>query len=668
VANALLKLLGPEYEAAARRTHALYERECAGVVEGVPGARLVSIPIQIYHCLPWLFSDLFPEAADDDLCRVGAAGLLYFGHVLILDRALDGDRVPNGAELLVGSFMHERALTLLFPRLPAETEAWRLLARYAREYAAAVIAEKQRQGRAAPLSWERFAELASGKAAILKASPAMVACIAGRAERVGEAEAFLAPFSVAAQVEDDLSDWRADYAARHYGYLLTRALEVAGADGAEGARPPEEEVGHALFYSDVAAGALERAVECCTRSAELAAGAGAARWARFAGMYGARLRTLASGFAAHRTRGLATPAAAAGGAAAALDRLVGRLAQEHALGYPEARHTMRFPRELGFSAADDVHHGDVFPRAVLGWLYHEMERAGRALPGGMVDENLKALLCLRPEGEAGGWSYFPTLPELAPDSDDLAQVMHAAAARPSPGHDAAFAYPIRLVLDRHPAREDGAVETWIVDPAAPEHRRERYHASIERLWGRGADAEVVANLFAALYARDPVAYGDAARAGTAFVASCQGEDGSWGSTWYVGPFYGAFAACRLLRAVQPGHPALGRALAFLRRTQRPDGGWAADGTRSDALSTALALLALLEAGESPLAAAVVTAVRHLVLVQRQDGLWPRAPFIRMDMNRAAGREARYVTYGSATMSAAFAGAALVRAAAAGEAA
>jgi squalene-hopene/tetraprenyl-beta-curcumene cyclase len=326
---------------------------------------------------------------------------------------------------------------------------------------------------------------------------------------------------------------------------------------------------------------------------------------------------------------------------------------------------MGFAHALGFTGAEEVHHGGVFARAVLGWMYGVAERAGLRLPDGVRDANLAALKAMRPDGERGGWSYFPTLPELAPDADDLAQVIHAFGPGAAAHWDALFDVPVRLVLDHH-AHPDGAVDTWIVDPGAPTERQTRYRDAIGRWWGRGVDAEVVANFFAALHAHAPGVAPDAVRAGAEWVAGRQRADGSWTSTWYVGPFYGTFAACRLVSAVLPGHPSLGRAAAFLRQTQRADGGWASNG-RSDPLSTALALLALLEAGGEAREPGLDDAVRHLLVSQRSDGLWPCSDFIRMDLSRAAGGPARWATYGSATMAAAFAGAALLKSAEACEA-
>lgn len=659
--TALLTLLGPRHAAAAERVASRYEAEAARALAFLPGAAPEPVPPHVCHCLPWLFAEVFPGVEDEALCQVAVSGLLYQAHVLTLDRVIDGDDRADGRALLAGSLLHERALTLLFPLLPPDTSAWERLAGYVREYATAVLQEKRHHGRVGPYPWARFEEIARGKAAILKASPMMVACMAGRADRVPEIEAVLDPYSLAVQVQDDLEDWRADYAAGRHSHLLTEALESLGGAGEGAGRPSVEEVGHALFHGGLAERALARAAAACAESEARAVALGAPDWAGFAGLFRARLEELVGGFERVRRRAVAA-GAGPDDVRGALARAFARLDGERAGGYRESWHSMGFAHDQGFTGASEVQHGTVFQRAVLGWLFALAERAGQALPPGAVDENLEALEGLRRTGERGGWSYFPDLPELAPDSDDLAQVIHAVCARPTPARLALLEEPVALVLGHH-RHASGAVDTWLIDPAAPPARQERYRTWIARAWGRGTDPEVVANFFSALHALDPEGHAEAVRAGAAYVAGCQEEDGSWTSSWYVGPYYGTWTACRLLRAVDPAHPALARARAFLERTRRPDGGWGA-AERSTPLQTALGLLALTEAGGPGARALARDAVRHLLLVQRADGMWSRDPLIRMNLRRSdPAARAQWIFHGSGTLTTAFACAALLGAAA-----
>jgi squalene-hopene/tetraprenyl-beta-curcumene cyclase len=117
----------------------------------------------------------------------------------------------------------------------------------------------------------------------------------------------------------------------------------------------------------------------------------------------------------------------------------------------------------------------------------------------------------------------------------------------------------------------------------------------------------------------------------------QETDGSWFGRWGANHLYGTGAALpALIRAgVDPSHPAIRRAVAWLEGCQNEDGGWGEDlrsytdasrrgcGT-STASQTAWALLALLAADEA--SDAIERGIRWLVCTQREDGGWEEPQF------------------------------------------
>jgi len=133
-------------------------------------------------------------------------------------------------------------------------------------------------------------------------------------------------------------------------------------------------------------------------------------------------------------------------------------------------------------------------------------------------------------------------------------------------------------------------------------------------------------------AKDPEA-----RRALAWLLRAQEDDGSWFGRWGANHVYGTGAAIpALVRAGLPaGHPAVRRGVRWLESCQNEDGGfgedlrsyqdraWRGRGT-STASQTAWALLALIEAdGRSP---AVERAVAWLVRTQRPDGNWDEPEF------------------------------------------
>jgi len=125
--------------------------------------------------------------------------------------------------------------------------------------------------------------------------------------------------------------------------------------------------------------------------------------------------------------------------------------------------------------------------------------------------------------------------------------------------------------------------------------------------------------------------------GGQFLISDQRADGSWEGSWGVCFTYGTwFGVSGVVAAgVRPEHPSLRAAARFLLERQRSDGGWSetlescrrrsyTEGTRSHAVMTSWALLALAAAGEIN-SDAVQRGVSWLRAQQRPDGRWPAEP-------------------------------------------
>ena len=114
----------------------------------------------------------------------------------------------------------------------------------------------------------------------------------------------------------------------------------------------------------------------------------------------------------------------------------------------------------------------------------------------------------------------------------------------------------------------------------------------------------------------------------------QEENGSWFGRWGTNYIYGTWSVLVALEAVGPGpdEARIRRAVDWLKRAQRPDGGWGEDcgtyfdtkkagrGYGSTSFQTAWAMLGLMAAGEfnSP---EVRRGAEYLVRTQQMDGLW-----------------------------------------------
>lgn len=131
----------------------------------------------------------------------------------------------------------------------------------------------------------------------------------------------------------------------------------------------------------------------------------------------------------------------------------------------------------------------------------------------------------------------------------------------------------------------------------------------------------------------------------AYLRRTQKPDGSWFGRWGTNYIYGTWSVLCALNAAGVAHDdkAIRRAVAWLRSTQRDDGGWGEDEEsyadappgrykESTPSQTAWALLGLMAAGvvDDP---AVACGVAHLATTQRADGEWTELPYTAVGFPR-----------------------------------
>jgi squalene-hopene/tetraprenyl-beta-curcumene cyclase len=338
----------------------------------------------------------------------------------------------------------------------------------------------------------------------------------------------------------------------------------------------------------------------------------------------------------------------------AIERANQHLLAQAEAGFPETRHTMGFPRKEGFQAKQERHSSDVFARAVLASvlldirdLSDEDERFRETLRD-IAHRESHYVARAKLKDRAGGWSYFPDLPELPPDLDSLSAALFLFA-RIAPEYTPLCDEPLRIALEG--LMPDGSLNTWIIASRDAPDQQARMKEAVALHWGDEADVEVCARFFRALITLNHYKYQQAVMRGAHYVQEQQQPDGSWRASWYWGQAYGSSLCIDLLRHLGVGEQAQSRAERFFLASQRQNGGWGM--WESVPLDTALSLWAL---GRSVLLDhpdVVERAVGFLLDFQAQDGRWNPSPWIRMEVGRAKGQTSHTLSYQSATLTTAF---------------
>jgi hypothetical protein len=287
--------------------------------------------------------------------------------------------------------------------------------------------------------------------------------------------------------------------------------------------------------------------------------------------------------------------------------------------YSEAIHWLRLPR---LDWRFEVHPAIVAQRAVILDALLDARDAGVDVPVPVIADDTLRILEMKHQSVRGGWSYIASVPELPPDADDLGQILQVLTR--VGGSELALTCDegIRLLLDA--AQPRGRIGTWLIDPLGQSAADERVLQYLAVMGGWGVHPEVVANFGYGLWLYDRERFADSLEGIADYLSTVQHADGSWTSRWYSGPFYGTYKALALLSAVRRRTGPITLARRFLRDTQRPGGAWGQ--TQAEALSTALAVLALLQVGAADDTGSIAAGVRALEAMQR-DGVADACPWI-----------------------------------------
>ncbi|WP_224372689.1 class 1 isoprenoid biosynthesis enzyme [Hyalangium versicolor] len=544
--------------------------------------------ISNYLDLPYFFLPAFPHLSARAIRPLAAFTQLMNGAILQHDKLADGDITPPraGEAAMRLMAMQFEACHLLAPSIPAHAPFWKRLRTDLAEYAHAHVEERRFARGQRP--WREYTEEVARRIILGKNGVARTVA-AGLVELAGD-ERLLSPlleaidaFHFASQMCDDLLDWREDAYQSTPSLLLARVLPERPLLHGDALEHALDRLGRELYQGGHAAHVVGLALSALDTAERLREALPGLQLPWYSLTDALRRRCLAvqehiqrlSAEQPARLRELPPvelelPEPVGRWQRVAWEALRFLIRQWH-LGFGEMRAATQEPgrdRALVLDALCDVD-------AVLGGRL-------RAL----LDYEARDLLGRR--GPVQG---------QRPDADTLTQLARA------------------LLRTGHRQQAEQALGTTLEEALA---------ASSAGLTG----AEQAAPLHT-LWLLDPARYEDPLQH-CAEQLEHQLEPASfWQELSRSGPYSRAHATLRLMSSARPASPALRRLRAFIRDSQRDDGGWNIGTGPSDALSTALALLIFSGAHEEGAEPAETSlAARALAFLESSrgaEGAWSSRP-------------------------------------------
>ena len=566
-----------------------------------------------YQDYPALFREAFPGVCGATLARLCAAGFLYYRSIMMLDGLLDEEPTDCPPQLralvpVAVGCCQEESIKLLCTIFPAGSAFWVTWNQRRREYLRAYHLEREMMS-GGNFDKAIYMQIADDKAAFGKIA-IDVLYLADECRNPTAATALLAAhreFSVGLQLIDDFQDFDRDTRSgqmNYVQYLLDEHYRQSGTLRSEDPVRRKKDMYILGVGSQTLLEAEDHLHAALTILQPLRYRLGFQRVIQDSIDTSRMVRAQIAGYlkivaAKVRLYGCRNPAplklcslvtARSDAAERALRYCIGEIIEQANRCFPEIKHLMYLGSREGFDNETEVHIGDTFQRALL--LDGLIDYASVSLCATtelLIQQEINHLLRMYSREGVGGWSYFPTVREIAPDADDLGQALQCLARAGRFTNIEEMGGPlINFVAENLFDEATGAFTTWLVPKADASPLQLLQNRFNHEKWGCGPDPEVVANLlYGVATAALPLPEAMRVSAGN-YLWQQRKPDGSWDSRWYVGPYYGTYVSIRyLVRCTDRDEEDYLLTVDYLLSAQDSDGGYGAS-----ALSTSLALLTL----------------------------------------------------------------------------
>lgn len=580
-----------------------------------------------YERYPALFHDYYPTIRSQIVAQLSEAGFAFYKSVLELDAIIDNQETYRIFSVLD---LQESAIKKLSSVFLEDSHFWKLWLQRKTEYKEAIALEKQLHHY---FCEEKYTEVADKKSAFGKVAIDSLYVISEEKDTTLYKNLLLSHqyFSLGFQIYDDVIDFREDFNGSQFNiavYELSKQLNFQNYSNAEAL--------HKIFYiKGLGFELLQKSINSFEKAKTYLNDTESGWYKTIIEMQDAVCAFYDKTFAyieilkkknqLKKTPQKRTFLEYSPIQNSAIKRGMDFIAKKFSENYAELQHFMYLSNKEGFENEQQIHYSDTFQRAMLNdCLLQISEKLNLKTDDFFREENLYILEKINKD-EIGGWSYFPTVQEIAADIDDLGQIMQQFILTKNREWVDVYCLNATNTAIEDRTTENGGIETWIIPKKLKNEKQIKQDFFNTTKWGKGPDVEVVANFLYALFLYNAEKYTGTLKKGIDYLVSEQKKEGFWESRWYYGDYYGKYVCIRLLTCFPKKYTdAKQKALQFLLHNQNQDGSFGTEEYRILSTSFARMSLKYYDIDEKILE----NSERFLLENQNENGSWKAENFIK----------------------------------------
>lgn len=596
-----------------------------------------------YYLYPYFFVDDFQiqdEEAFYDICKAGA---IYFDLVLINDDLYDGITKEESNELIFAKdFLCAESIKILSKHFSADSLFWKYFNKYNHEFIVANKLEKSKKEYES-YSYDEFMKIARGKSAIAKISVAALGCLSGNLEKIDEFEETQGLVAQAAQLFDDLRDWKEDLAIGQASYMLNKIREEHNFN----AEDTVDSIRSFLFKEGYLEFILCSIRKLCSKA--LLFSGKTESWQIRIRLLQERVEHLQRDMLVIKDKEDTLEElylVEENPAEVLSDKIREMLQSQKENGFLEIKHRMLFRHEEGFNGTKEYLDGDVFQRAYMFNLFSHIQKVSKGELGLSIESEVETLLKHKPGYYDYGWSYFPELPELCPDIDTLSEIIKITKNyEHSENVEQEINDTLEIVMQTK-EKDSQAFRTWILPKYDENKIIAKARKMAQNFWGMDYDIEVNINFLLALAIWDRTKYDSIIQDGLKWIECNIMQDKCLSSTWYCSNYYSYYLLSKLFREISyTRQDMISKIVKFIMDTQNEDGSWGNGKCNIMDSAYAVSAICILAKKDNVYKETVQKALEFIEKNYVTDGYWYGEYFIKMNIGRVTGND-KIFTYQS----------------------